>query len=259
MGRYPCCSQRLGTSRTRRQHHVGNPIVCFWKFICVLSSGGRWWLEKTSLPLARRRSWWRPLSLCERPTVTQIWEKMMWRAHMRFMFLYLWDSEARNRNSACRRVFAVVRTFRMISQRSSQGSRLELGQVKFYMCSARSKTISSVFSRGNKREQESLKKGAKVLPVWRTNWETPEPGSRFSLFWNNLRESCPRKIIRPKDVCARSHTFRRHLMIMQLILFSLTTTRGHLVTQTGSLRIVIHTTECPHKDRSTVDGSDCTM
>lgn len=64
-----------------------------------------------------------------------------------------------------------------------------------------------------------------------------------------------------QDVCPRAHTFRRHLivMIMQLVLLSWTTSRGHLVTQTGSLRIVIHTTECPHKDRSTGDGSDCTM
>lgn len=123
------------------------------------------------------------------------------RTHAVDVFLYLWDSEARNRNSACSRVFTEMRTFWMISQRSSRGSRLDLGQVKSQTCSVCSETIFSVFSRWNKREQESLKKVAKVLPVWRTNWETPEPGSKFSLFWNNLRESCPCKIIRPKDVC----------------------------------------------------------
>lgn len=138
---------------------------------CLLGDVDGW--KKTSLPLVRRRSWWHPLFLSN----AQIWEKMTRQARMRFLCSCICGI-ARPEIEIQLRVFAEMRTFWMISQRSSQGSWLELGQVKSYTRSALSKTIFSAFSRWNKQEQESLKKEAKVLPVWRTNCEKlPSPGA----------------------------------------------------------------------------------
>lgn len=172
-----------GNLKDTEQHHVGNPIVCFCKVhLCFVFWGTLMAGEDESAagatPLVMASS-----LFVQRATPSShpnLRKDDATRTHAVYVFLYLRDSEARNRNSACRRVFAEVRTFWMISQRFSQGSRLELGQVKSYTCSARSKTIFSVFSRWNKREQESLKKGAKVLPVCGEQTEKlPNPGANF--------------------------------------------------------------------------------